>query len=724
MTDATPARRPDPGAAPQPGLDRIEAALQLLARAVRQFHTYPATSPLCADAVMACHDSLKSLPHRDRVSSRVAPHELIVDDARLGAGTVIEHELTRRLFKLRVAALEINHSATPRDLSRFCVDLVEADDLQTTTTTFAARLAEHGVDTIVPTMAQKPVVLDVGVPPANVHDLLDHERRRHVELTAPDAPIDYLYPPDKGWIRLDPTERLTSVSLLDLVVLVDDPAEVAGMLVRLTDDDDGAADASQSALERKYSDVTKLISALDPRLAQVMFGKLARAVLKLEPDNRKNLLQRTILPGLLDGQPDGAVLQDFPDMDLAESVCLLLDLETAAPEVLSAALNRLDLTPDRRAVLAPLIEERMHAKRNGRGAEAIGSGVDRYARQLVRVDAAKGADFSEFAAFDLSMDAHAEAGVLAVRNGIGATDVLATQLLCVSQLVHIEPNPTLVETFLRRGLDLLGALERAGRWPDVTRSLEEYARLADELADRRPDVADAISHALTAFCTPSRLLALTDLLERDADGRRTVEDLVRALGASFVPGFVALMNQTSQQPRARAFVPLLCDLAPKVAPALVAALDACGAAAARASIKVLGHAGTGHEAAIARLVDRHDAQVAREVFRALSRIGTSTAAALVAREIKDGNNERQTLAEDALWHFPPGQAATEVRALLQSREFVLRHPQVAVRLIDRAGHAGVRGLDEALARLERLRFRFWRPRLVQVAMKARELRAR
>ena len=106
----------------------VEGALQLLARAIRQFHTYPATSPMCVDAVTACHDALKSIQHRDRVASRVAPHDLIVDETQIGAGTVIEQELTRRLFKLRVATLEIERGATPRDLSRFCIDLVESDD--------------------------------------------------------------------------------------------------------------------------------------------------------------------------------------------------------------------------------------------------------------------------------------------------------------------------------------------------------------------------------------------------------------------------------------------------------------------------------------------------------------------------------------------------------------------------------------------------------------------
>ena len=339
--------------------------LRLLARATRQFHTYPAASPMCIDAVMACHEALKAVAHRDRISARVTPREFVIDEVPIGAGSVIEHELTRRLFRLRVASIDIDREATPRHLTRFCVDLVESDDHDGGDMTFAERLVEHGVDSIVVEMMHQPAVLDVGAPPAPTRDLLDHERQRRDELTQPDAPVSYLYPPDKGWVRMDPAQRLDAVSLVDLVVLVNDPADVATMLLRLTGDDMSGPDVKERALERKYSDITMLCSALDPRLAQIMFGKLAKAVLKLEPDRRNNLLQRTILPGLLDGKADGRVLHDFPDVDLAESICLLLDLETAAPEVLSAALNRLDLAPERRAALEPLINDRQRARQDG-----------------------------------------------------------------------------------------------------------------------------------------------------------------------------------------------------------------------------------------------------------------------------------------------------------------------------------------------------------------------
>ena len=701
----------------------VEGVLKLFARAIRQFHTYPATSPICIEAITACHDALKALSHRDRLSFRITPHDLIVDETTIGAGTVIEHELTRRLFRARVANLDIDRAATTRDMSRFCIDLVSSDDLEREGITFAERLTEHGVSAITVGMAHRPAVLDIGNPATATRDVLTHERRRRESLTQKEAPISYLYPPDKGWVRLDPGQSLDSISLVDLVVLVEDPADIASMLLRLTDDDIPGVDTRQTALERKFSDVTLLFSALDPRLAQVMFGRLARAVLKLDPDRRNNLLQRTVLPGLLDGREEGRVLKDFPDMDLADSICLLLDLETAAPEVLAAALNRLDLTPDRRAAIEPLIDERLRAQRGGEPLDRS-SGIDRHAQGLIRVDAARDNDFSEFASFDLSVDDQSRAVIADLRQGILETDNLKTQLQTVSQLVRLEPNPTLVDAFLRRALELMLGLEQVARWQDLIAEIKGYRAMADELLERRPDVSETILKALSDFCTPSRLLALAELHDRDDKGRAIVEDLTRTLGPALVPGFVALIDRAAHQVKARAFTPLMCELAPVVAEALLAELDACGVAAARVIVKVVGHAGSGHEAAVARLVQHPDAQVAREALRALARIGTPSAAVHVARQLREGSEDRRSAAEDALWHLPPASMATQLRELLRSREFVLKHPQMAARLIERAGQNKIQGLADVLKSLESLRFRFWKPSLVQVALKAREVRSK
>jgi len=298
------------------------------------------------------------------------------------------------------------------------------------------------------------------------------------------------------------------------------------------------------------------------------------------------------------------------------------------------------------------------------------------------------------------------------------------QLLCASQLVRIERNPNLVEAFLRQGLDLIGTLERTGRWNDVIAAVQGYRNIGEELRPRRPDVTDVIAKALNDYCTPTRLLSIATMHERDDEGRTIARQMLAALGSALAPGLIELMNRSAHEVKARALVPVICDMAPMLAPALVAEFDSCGPSAARVIVKILGYAGPGYEAAVGRFAEHNDVQVAREAMRALARIGTPTAAILVARQIRERRDDRHTAAEDALWHFPPAQTATQVRELLRSREFVFSHPHTAARLIDRATQSGVQGLDEALTKLEGLRFRFWKPSLVQVALKARERRVR
>jgi hypothetical protein len=107
--DARPTKTVSPGIGSALRADdfaAVEEFLNLLARAVRQFHTYPATSPLCADAIAACHKVYATLDRRDRLVLRVTPTELIVDEIGVGAGTVVEHELVRRLHRAHIASID------------------------------------------------------------------------------------------------------------------------------------------------------------------------------------------------------------------------------------------------------------------------------------------------------------------------------------------------------------------------------------------------------------------------------------------------------------------------------------------------------------------------------------------------------------------------------------------------------------------------------------------
>ena len=703
----------------------VEEFLQLLAKAVRHFHTYPANSPFCTEAIAACHSLFASLERRDGLVIRVSPTELIVDHKGVGAGTIVEQELVRRLHRARVTAVEIDRVATQRHFSHFCTALLRCEELAKTKTTFAELLADQGVETIIPVMAQRPEVFDLGAPPDPLCNLVAHEqKRRQAAPPAAAGPVDYLYPPDKGWVRLDPGSSLESVSLTDLPVLVDNPADVATMLLRLTDDDSSDGDEHKTPLERKYTDVTMLFASLDPRLARTMFAKLARAVLQLEPAGRNDLLRRTILPGLLDGRSDGAVLQDFPDTDLADSLCLLLELETAAPEVLTAALNRLELPADRRASIVPLIDARLG---KGAGAEQPATQsnereIDKVGQRLLRIEPTPGKDFSEFAAFDLSMDDQAAATIVATKSAIGATDLLCARLSLLSHLVKLEPSPTVVEPFLERTLALFDELGRAERWKDLATWATSYRDLAEELRDTRPDIAEAVENALAAFYVPARAKALVGLYQ-SKEMRPVAEALIEAFGAAIAPALVALLDSPEPESSGLAMVSLLSEHAEMLAPGLVGCLDQAGTSAIRAIVKVLGCAGPGYEGAISTKLEEGDEQTSREALRALARIGTAQAAAIVTRQLQFGKAGRRA-AEEALWHFPAVRATSQVRQLLGSRDFVVRHPDVAARLLTRAAHAGTDGLDAVLAELEPLRFYFWNPGVVRVARRARELRTR
>lgn len=222
------------------------------------------------------------------------------------------------------------------------------------------------------------------------------------------------------------------------------------MLLRLTDEATGVTPSE--ALGRKYSDVALLISALDPPVARRMVGGLARAVLDLDPDSRQALLRRAVLPGLLEGRRDGAILRDFPDVDLAESLCLLLDLETAAPELLTTALARLALSPDRQAAVVPLLDAQLEARQAAPEDEARQSTLARHARELVRMDGPGGRCFADDSAFDLSMDDQSAPFLGRMRRALPDGDNRQDQLTCLWNLVCLEPNPAESRPVSREGL--------------------------------------------------------------------------------------------------------------------------------------------------------------------------------------------------------------------------------------------------------------------------------
>jgi hypothetical protein len=725
-----PASRPD-AIGPQ-GADgvrfKLEELLHLLARAVQQFHTYPPTSQMCVNAIDACQRALVTLDGREQVIFRVTPRELILDDIGVGAGTIVEHELARRLHSAAIAQVTIERAASTRELARFCFDLLQCDSRHGLEVSLLDLLEEHGVSRIALRAAHRPQVLEVRAPSAPIAGLIEHQRVVRDQQFATGGPVDHLYPPDKGWVRLDPTARFDQVSLVDLALLAQDPNTLAGMLLRLTEDDVSDAEGGEDALSRKFSDVATLFAALDPRVSRVMFGKLARAVLDLDPERRQTLLKKTILPGLLDGKIDGSVLKDFPDLDLAESLCLLLDLETAAPEVVTAALERLELSPERHAAVLPLVQDRADTRNHTKAQDA---GLDAHAKKLTRIDRNKARTFAEFSSFDLSLDEATVSTLNWIRIAIGDTDIALTQLDCLTRLIRLEPNPELVQHFLHRSTKFVDVLERDERWAEIAIWLTRQRELAAGFRESRPDVTETITAVLAAFCTTHRAARLVELAGRDFNGRAAADAIVEALGPDVGPAMLEALrrNAATTKDTGRAAVQLLCDHARLVAPALAGSLKSQVDGEAedvvhRAIARVLGCAGSGYEPALGSLLTSRDEQTVREAFRSLAKIGTPRAASLVAAELNRNRGWIGSAAEQTLWHFPKHEADRQVRELLAQRDFVVRHPLVAGRLLDRVAQNGGANLTPILETLVPLRYRFWNPALVRVARQARTMLAR
>src|SRR5262249_20409072 len=161
----------------------------------------------------------------------------------------------------------------------------------------------------------------------------------------------------------------------------------------------------------------------------------------------------------------------------------------------------------------------------------------------------------------------------------------------------------------------------------------QYSSLAESVREARPDVAEAIGAALDQFWTPDRAMHLGELYGSGADGKAIASALVHASPSAIAAALIVLLDMPALESRARLVVPVMGQHARVLARALTPRLDGCGVAAARTVVRVLGYAGHGAETAVAAQLGRRDEQTDREALRALARIGTPKAAAVVAEHL-------------------------------------------------------------------------------------------
>ena len=686
-----------------------EQVVSLLARAIQRHHAYPAASPLCEEAITACQRAFALVRTRETVTLRLLPGRLLLDDMPLQSAALAGAELSRRLRRAGLASVTIDREVTARELGRFCREVVRRDQLATGAEPLGDVLMQHGVEKIQVTVVHRPAVLEVGAPDRAHLTVLTHERERRTRAEAAGTPI-HLYPPEKGWVRVDPASGLSEASLLDLVLLVRDPATLAAMLIRLSEET--PPDDPAEALCEKVEEIASLIQATDPLIAEQLFAQLARAVLSLGAPRRQQLLRDALLPGLFEGRADGALLRHFPDLELTDALTLLLDVHVAAPELLASALDRLQLPGDRRELIQQRLAERRPA---ATGDDALHPGeIDGFAEGHIRIDHRTGKSFREFTAHDLAVDEATRTMLVEIADEIAATDPLIARTRCVRDVLMVESNPDTAAELAALAGRLLSELRDRPDPVALAEWVGAFRALASAALEDRPDLAGALHAHLSTLPTP----ALVHDLARLAGDRSTgVQiDLLGAFGDLIVPAFVAALADADDRGR-RALVHLLLPHAAALAPVLALALEGTPPQVARALLQAIGGASAGLEVHIAPLTGHRDEHLAREAFRALARAGTPGALAAIADALTAGG-PRLTLAEEAFWRLPPALARGEARRLLSDRGFAARHPLLARAVLGRLADQSPADAAAVAPGLAALRFHVWRPARVRLGLAA------
>jgi hypothetical protein len=404
-----------------------------------------------------------------------------------------------------------------------------------------------------------------------------------------------------------------------------------------------------------------------------------------------------------------AVLWEFPDIDLADALCLLLDLDAASPHVLAMPLDRLQLPDERRSALAPLIKARLQ---NERPSEQVKDRIVRRGlrwcgrRRLTRVTSDVARNFSEFAAFDLSMKrtdqrrAHRSARCHRGDRGRRRLHQVRDRSWRESNQILASSRRRLRARFRR----LRSCFAPAGGRPPHTRSRSyksSQPRCTRRVRmSRRQCVKCWFASAVTSSSFASQDLSSTP------DGRARAAAIIAVSGAALVPAWLELLDGQTERARARQLVPLMSECAPSIAPAIAERLPLLNVDAACAALTVLATAGAGYEDLIAEQVKSGEERRAREAMRALARIGSQRAATLIAKQIEDGPPVARPAAEEALWRLPQPLAFAKTHELLRRRDFVVHHPHAATRLLERAAQSADLGLNPVLEKLTVAAFPF------------------
>ncbi len=747
-------RQPNHAASIDPTSVRV---LMHLAVAVQRHRIYPPLSPLCKEAVSECAKALAALHTRSatdgpapdvhpavQIAQTVAPagdetvapagHETaapavdesdLVPELQVKVGTTLLYvdlvpvpsstaidELADRLFRADVEELSFRANTGPTEIARFCRRLASWDRGRGNYDFFSEAIAELGITGIGVRCTERLDVLDFDVLPSGQLESLRVEQS-HRDSRRDDLEVSL----QKAWVRVDTDCPLDPIDMLDLAFLVDSQADLAQMLLGMARGE-GPSVGAPVALRQTVSELVHLYSGLSESVAEERFATLAATLMELEPEARRTLTRDVLLPDLLQSGKAAAVLRMLPDGEIVEAIRTLVDLDVGGAGLVGLALERLELSGERLGTMTRSMSDSLRlAPQPGSALGAPGVASQPTSQIRLESDHTVLRDMRQLAAHDLGVDAETAKQLRAVRDGVSAIDEAAERLRCVLLLLPHIRNPDRATEVLASVTDLLRPL----LWEKPLIAAERIAQLLD-IANRLdgldPEVGAAIKHVVGDLLDANYIQFQAERWRDAGKSDETVTQLLTALGPTATAAFHDVLEEASDRQIRRTILTFMCAHAEVFAESLYDHLADARWTVVRNSVRVLGFAAPGGEAAVAKLLGHSEKRVIREAFLALSRIGTPRAAEEILGQLEASDPRRREMAEDAIRRFPVAEGEKLTGRLLSKPEFYQDRPQVARALIERFMNPPSREGADLLRPLLGLRLWFWKPALCRLGWAA------
>jgi hypothetical protein len=669
-----------------------------LARALHAFVTYPRKSPARDEVVLSVQKALLDC-NTGSVVLQITNDGIQFDGDNLDVSGNVEQGLVLLLRRAFVAALEIDTTASNRDLSQFCEILSAPDALVSQVEEFSEILKNRGVSTIQVHVISSHQTIEAGAISADRLKLVE-ESRQSSNLDSSSS-----HGVEGGWVRVDPSVSLGRLKLSELPLVLPDVAQVAVALRQLNGRRRESMHPEQ-ALVTHFRHVAALYESVESELEDAMYTTLADAVSNLPEPLKTSLFRDELLPALVDGNQLSRVLTYLPDAEIAGALPSLLELGVGGVNMLSIGLSNLAMSPERKAGLLKLLEDQAESSTDSEASndeELNDSGKRTDSLLTLNTDA--GHELAPLAGFDLSVDEQAAVHLAELVRQVEDTDTDATSLRCHTDLAGLVADPSIVTGILRRSRGLFIDLESRGCIQTLADAVARYAIIANGSEGTTDEIAFIVQRFLAERITPE--FVRRNAIRQNSEAGHWLAQILTALGDDGADLIVATLQSESDRTVRRQLLDVIQEGVGFISSGLVAHLGNPNWYVVRNVLRMLGYGGPGPENSIANCLHHEDPRVLREAFLALARIASPDALSITIRSLQDESRIIRERAAYTIWRFPPSMSHPAVREVLADRKWLLSHPVIGRRLIKDGNRRNLNGLSELVPGLGRWRLAFW-----------------